>query len=306
MIRTRSVYLADAWKESGSDYPKLKTKLEKELRDKIKDMFDRYAVLDIWHQAEPVKCRFHLEGHQAKGDKILGAMDKHILENLFAPEDFEEFVLLLAANDDSVYKLLWELKEPRMDEKPCIPWIGDVLVKEKLIDLAASGKITINIRGTVYQALPGEDRDTARNRMKGKIGSGNELKETTLHLPDPNAVSGGATAPMPTETSTMQTHSGTTLPTDVSNPFATPTSATPSPAPSLSSGRTVSIRKSAEPTSKLNLRGRLEQWGIANATKLSSISIRTEQMTGAQLQEWIKNLPDGLLFTLELDKEVEE
>jgi len=312
MILVRSAYLAKKWSdektEDRHEYDKIKSKLVKELREKIKDMFNRYAVLEVWNYEEPVKCQFRREAHQARGEKILDAINNHVHANLFIPEDFEEFVLLLAQNGRSVAELLSELKEPQLGEKRCIPWIGDTDIREKLIDLAAMGKIAINSQGTLYQASPGEERELARQRMKGKIFAAGSLKETTLHLPDPHAVSGGA-APIPPSVGTGGVPPLTTPPGDVNNPFGNNPPSPPSLPTTPQSGQPSSpvfARKIAEPTSGLNLLGVLEKWGVSKSTQISEVAIKTDQMTGMQLQELLKKLPDGIKFALELDKEVNE
>ena len=77
---------------------------------------------------------------------------------------------------------------------------------------------------------------------------------------------------------------------------------TPAPAP------IVRIPLSAPSTSPLNLVGKLESWGIGPATHVSDVSIKVSatsgaQLSGAQLKELIKKLPDGLTFELSLEKE---
>lgn len=301
MIQARTVYLAGEWSANSPEYKPIKEKQEKELRAKIKEMFDRYALLNIWNYQEPAKCRFRLEKFQARGEMILETIDKHIRDNLFIPEDFEEYLLLFAKNGESVDKLLKELREPRTEEKPCIPWIGEESVKDKLTDLCAAGKIAINVCGTIYQAMPGEEYDFARSRIRGKIGAGRELAETTLYLPDPGVTGSGSgenTATTLGGTLPSASSDGASTLPDVVNPF------TGQPEIPPDSPR-YSERKSSEPTSGLNLIGRLEQWGIAKITKVAKVSLHTEQMTGAQLEELLKKLPDGLKYSLELDKEAE-
>ncbi|MCA9796957.1 MAG: DUF499 domain-containing protein, partial [Candidatus Eremiobacteraeota bacterium] len=62
------------------------------------------------------------------------------------------------------------------------------------------------------------------------------------------------------------------------------------------------------PTSPLNLIGKLEGWGIGPATPVAEVSIKVSaglgsQITGAQLKELLKKLPDGMTFELSLEKE---
>ena len=50
--------------------------------------------------------------------------------------------------------------------------------------MCAAGQIAINLRGLdLLQARPGESYDDAWGRMKGKIGTGRHLDETTMHRP---------------------------------------------------------------------------------------------------------------------------
>ena len=60
---------------------------------------------------------------------------------------------------------------------------------------------------------------------------------------------------------------------------------------------------SAEHTSNLSLLAKLEQWGINKDSKVSSVQLTTEQLTGAQLEGLLKNLPDGITYSLDLNKE---
>ena len=53
----------------------------------------------------------------------------------------------------------------------------------------------------------------------------------------------------------------------------------------------------------LNLLGKVELWGIGTGTQLRSLSLRVGQLTGAQLQELIKRLPDGMHYELGVEKE---
>ncbi len=68
------------------------------------------------------------------------------------------------------------------------------------------------------------------------------------------------------------------------------------------------ISLSNPPTSPLNLIGKLEGWGIGPATPVAEVSIKVSagqntQITGAQLKELLKKLPDGMTFELSLEKE---
>jgi hypothetical protein len=57
------------------------------------------------------------------------------------------------------------------------------------------------------------------------------------------------------------------------------------------------------PTSPLNLIGKLEGWRIGPATPVHEIKLALTGATGAQLKELLKKLPEGLIYSLTLDKE---
>ncbi len=206
VVLARCVYLAEHWKTQNPEYGKLQTKYQKELREILKFRFDRFAIISNWNFQEPNKCQFSIESHKAEGAKIPDAIDKHIIENLFIPEDFQDFILAAAPNNEPVGKLLRELKEPRPGGQNCIPWLGETLVKERIIRLCAKGLIAINLRGMEYlQVQNGETEDTAWKRMRGKLGTGKHLDETHVLLPQNVPATEGVTI-HGDGTSTTMTH----------------------------------------------------------------------------------------------------
>ncbi len=192
LIPARAVYLAMQWRKTDSVYGDLQKNFQTELTGKLKGRFDRFAVLDIWNFAEPAECHFEDRSHGAQGDKIPDAVDALIKKEVLIPEKFDEYVLMLADSSESVGKLLKDLREPRPGGKPCIPWLGEVEVKERVIRLCAEGQVAINVRGLeLLQAQPGESADDAWQRMKGRLGTGKHLDETTMHKPDAVVTSAG-------------------------------------------------------------------------------------------------------------------
>ena len=53
----------------------------------------------------------------------------------------------------------------------------------------------------------------------------------------------------------------------------------------------------------MNLLGRIETWGVGPATPVHNVTLRVGASTGAQLQKLLKDLPDGLIYELSLEKE---
>ena len=201
LVLARAILKAQEWRSESAEYGRLHTKFQGELRGIIKQRFDRFAILRTWNYADPSRCRFHVEAVNAQGNQIPEKIDQGIRGDLFIPEDFEAVVLEATQNGNSVGKLLTELREPRPNEHECIPWIGETLVKERILRLCAQGKLAINLRGVEYlQARPGEAEDSAWARMKGRLGTGRHLDETNLLLPQAVPQAHGAIARTGTDT----------------------------------------------------------------------------------------------------------
>jgi hypothetical protein len=287
IVLARAVYLAEKWKAQNPEYSRLQSKYQKELREILKARFDRFALISNWSFQEPRNCRFHIESHKAEGTKIPDAVDKHINENLFIPEDFENFVLAAAPNNEPVGKLMRELREPRPGSQDCIPWLGETLVKERIIRLCARGQIAINLRGMEYlQRKDSESDDEAWRRMRGKLGTGKHLDETYILLPQAVPATGGVAPP-----------GGATGPVPGAEGGEQPKT------PGVSDGTAAFTPFSTPATSALNLLGKVESWGIGPGTQLQAMRLKVDNLTGAQLQDLLKKLPDGMTYELDVEKE---
>ncbi len=314
LVLARAVLLADKWKAQNQEYKKLHTKYERELRDILKRRFDRFAILATWHFQNPTTCTFHVESHKAEGDKIPDAIDALVGKNLFVTEDFDALILTASKQNESVGKLLRELQEPRPGGEDCIPWLGETLMKEKLIRVCAQDKIAINVRGMEYlQVRAGEDEDTAWKRMRGKLGTGKHLDETYVlepqHVPHTQGVVVSPVVLGPTGGAEGRVPLGG--PGPVASGSDGPTSLEHGP-PVVTGGSGDSIFASQRPvrqlstvgaTSALNLLGKVETWGITTGTQLQDVQLKVASLTGAQLNELLKKLPDGITYELILNKE---
>jgi hypothetical protein len=249
------------------------------------------VLLDIWNFAQPAECRFLIEKHNATGDKIPNAIDAKVESELFIAEDFDYAALAHAISGSSLAKFIGELQEPSINGKHCIPWLGEVKVKEKVLRLCAEGRLAINLRGLeLLQAQPGETADAAWMRIRGKLGSGKELEQTILLMPGATPQSGGAVPPItPQVTPVVEPSRG--LPPNL---FEL-TSQTSPGGPTLKPFGTPA-------KTPVNLLGEVEKWDITPATNVSNVNINASQMTGAQLIELLKKLPDGVTYSLNLEK----
>ena len=311
LVAARAVLRAGQWMDQNAAYRPLHKKYKKQLEDALKERFSQFALLDRWNYQNPERSRFHLEGIQAQGEAIPGAVEQAIRTNLFEAETFQELVLALADGQAPVSKLLSELREPRPNGEPCLPWLGETLVKERLVRLCARGLVALNLRGTeTLQRKPGEDEQEAWQRMKGRLPGGRQLEEVWILRP------------------VAQGSSGTVAPEGGGNPGgASPTAAGnggagavqhPTPPPFVPGGGggmppgglfgggstpATPIRRSLEfpSNSPINLLGQAEKSRIGLASKVHQASLRVESITGAQLQEMLRKLPDGMRYQLELE-----
>jgi len=298
IIYSRAVHLANQWKETDSAYKPLFTTYQtSHLRPKLKDIFDTFAILDVWNFAQPEQCLFLVEKQNTTGDKIPKAIHTKIVADLFVAEDFEAAALAQAASSSSLAKFIAELQEPSIAGKHSIPWLGEVTAKEKVLRLCAAGKVVINVRGLeLLQAQPGESEDAAWTRIKGKLGSGKELEQTILLMPGATPASGGTAPTLPTPPVTKTT----------TIPGVPPETQQPTPpGPTVTTPPTGPTAKPYGTPSKtaVNLLGEVEKWGIGPATKITNVNLNISQMNGAQLTELLTKLPDGVTYSLNLEKE---
>jgi hypothetical protein len=303
LVLARAVYLAKGWKNGDSNYSALHVKYQKELRDQLKARFDRYAVLDTWNFGQPDQCQFEINNHKAEGDKIVPAVHEKIKTDLFLAEDFEDLVLEAAKRNDSFATVLDQLREPMGGGNPCIPWLGETEAKEHIVRICARGKIEINIGGReLLSSRPGETEDAAWNRMKGKIGTGRTLEETLIHEPDSTVSSGGGQSDDVGTGSGYIGNKGQPGNSGVEEK-TTGNIITPGGLFGGGSGFKPKTPVKIERMSSLSLLGKMETYGINAGAKVSNVSISIDNLTGAQLQELIKKLPDGVHYGLNLEKE---
>lgn len=313
LILARAEMKAQEWGSQNPEYKKLHTEYQNALRDILKKRFDRFAVLQRWNFADPNQCVFSVESLKKQGVQIPESIEEVLINDLFVPEDFEDLVLEASIENSAVGKLLRELQEPRPAGQDCIPWLGETAMKERILRLCARGKIAINLRGLEYlQTQPGEDEDSAWKRLRPKLSyTGRQLDEVFLMEPSAAPTTGGSTptAPqLPPSEDGGLFGGGTTPPPlaggdDTTTGVGTTTTGGGIFSGGSSTGTKPRIPLSNPATSPLNLIGKLEGWGVGPATSVAEVSITVSAATGAQLKELLKKLPDGMTFSLSLEKE---
>ena len=316
IVMSRAVLKAQEWKGQSPEYGKLERKYESELRDLLKKRFDRFAVVHRWNFGDPSRSKFHIEGLKAQGDKIPESIEATLRDDLFVPEDFEALVEQAARDNGSLGKLLRELQEPRPVGQDSIPWLGETLMKERVVRLCARGKIAINNRGLeVLQLEPGEDEDAAWKRMRSRLGAGKHLDETFLMLPSAVPTAHGSSGQPQAGASDQAGTGGATDETIYGND-STPGGTVGGIAEGGLGGAmpgglfggtgttgTRAALSSGPPTSALNLMGKLESWSIGPATPVHEVHIKLATATGAQLTKLLKSLPEGMTYALDLEKD---
>lgn len=317
LILARAEMKAQEWSGQNPEYKKLHKEFEGTLRDSLKKRFDRFAVLHRYDHQNPQQSLFSVEHLKKQGSQIPEVIEETLTNDLFVPEDLEDLVLEAASENAPLGKLLRELQEPRPAGQDCIPWLGETAMKEHILRLCARGKIAINLRNLEHlQTHAGEDVEVAWRRLKPKLSyTGRQLDEVFLMEPSAVPATGGTTplAPQPP----AGVYGGDIFDSGAASEVQEPKPGTSAPMPNLLPGGifggTGSTSKpriplSNPPTSPLNLIGKLEGWGIGPATPVAEVSIKVSagqntQITGAQLKELLKKLPDGMIFELSLEKE---
>lgn len=323
LILARAEMKAQEWSGQNPEYKKLHKEFEGTLRENLKKRFDRFAILHRYDHQNPQQSLFSVEHLKKQGAQIPEGIEETLTNDLFVPEDFEDLVLEAASENAPLGKLLRELQEPRPAGQDCIPWLGETAMKERILRLCARGKIAINLRNLEHlQTHAGEDEESAWRRLRPKLSyTGRQLDEVFLMEPSAVPATGGTTPPAPQPlvggnggSSSGIFGAGTTTP-PVSPPGGdnTPGSGASPNGGDIFGGGTSAVARSRTslsnpPTSPLNLIGKLEGWGIGPATPVAEVSIKVSagqntQITGAQLKELLKKLPDGMTFELSLEKE---
>lgn len=322
LILARAEMKAQEWGGQNPEYKKLHKEFEGTLRDNLKKRFDRFAVLHRYDHQNPQQSLFSVEHLKKQGAQIPEGIEESLTNDLFVPEDFEDLVLDAASENAPLGKLLRELQEPRPAGQDCIPWLGETAMKDRILRLCARGKIAINLRNLEHlQTHPGEDEESAWRRLRSKLSyTGRQLDEVFLMEPSAMPATGGSTptAPQPPTSG----NSGDIFGGGSIIPPIPPVGGDNILGDGISlggggifGGGTSTITKpriplSNPPTSPLNLIGKLEGWGIGPATPVAEVSIKVSagqntQITGAQLKELLRKLPDGMTFELRLEKEDE-
>src|SRR5262249_21899862 len=147
-----------------------------------------------WNFQAPALCAFHVEEPKAVGGAIPASVEKHVRENFFAPEDFDQFIVACARQNETMKRVLVLLREPpARSDQDVIPFLGDNAGYEHVLRVAARGKIALNVKGTWRRREPGQTEEEALQLLKQRAYcSGKEMYD--VQLGDPGQVGGTGVA----------------------------------------------------------------------------------------------------------------
>jgi hypothetical protein len=290
--------------EKDPQYEKLHRKYETALKTELKNRFDRYALLATWDYQTPKNCTFHEEQHGAAGAEIPAAVEKHVTQNYFAPEDFEAFIVQAARRNETMRQILALLREPPLPGQIAIPYLGDVNTYEQVLRIVAKDKVALNVGGSWFRKEPGESLDEALRRLHqrawctgqamflAQLGEISQVGSAGIAVAPPVST---ATPPSPQEPGPQpnQVTGGDVL-TPPACPQPVQSGAEPNPP-----AQNV-IRRTLGAKTGVNLLGDLEKWALPDAQKVTQASLTFSGVTVKELRDLCVKLPPKLQAELQL------
>jgi len=302
LITARCALLASEWKQNDSQYDKLHRKYEGALKTELKGRFDRYALLATWDFQAPTHCSFHEEAHGTAGSEIPAAVERHVADNYFAPEDFETFIIQAAHRNETMKQLLALLREPPLPGQIAIPYLGDVITYEHVLRIVSKDKIALNIGGRWFHKEPDESVDDAIRRLRQRAWCSGQAM-FAVQLGEPSQVGGSGVAVFVTPPSSpLATISSQPPPVSTGvAPSTNPPSHEPlSPGTGGFTPTPPVIRRSLGAKTGVNLLGDLEKWALPDAQKVTQASLTFNGVSVKELRDLCTKLPPKLQAELQL------
>ena len=273
IILARSIFLANQWKGSEAVYKKLEEKYEGELKKLLESRFDHISIPERFNYRSPSSSTFRTQHHRGKLAELPKLLDDLVREQWYIHEHFEALVVAAAELSRSMGRLMDELQELRPEDFPCIAWLGERHMTDRMLRVCAEGKIAINCGG-VCHLQRNETQDDA-----------SELKRMQREFSDAKQKLNDCILMSPIQDSTRF-----------------PKLPTPVPVPLIVEPVTRLVPRSSDhATSALNLLGQVETWGVVASTKMESLTIKAGKLTGQELIDILKKLPDGAKYGLSMN-----
>lgn len=304
LITARCALLASEWKTSDAQYSGLHTKYERALKNELKTRFDRYALLNRWDFQSPKNCSFHEEAHGGAGADIPTAVEHHIIENHFAPEDFEAFIVAAGSRNETMRQVLALLREPPLPGESAIPYLGDLNTYEQVLRIVAKDKVALNVGGRWHYKEADESADDAVRRLRQRAWcSGTAM--LAVQLGEPSQVGGGVVVTSSAPIDQPHIPGGDAAqpqPALGTVPMPLPSTGPQLPTPPIAEGNSELpvIRRSMGSKSGVNLLGELEKWALPDALKVTHASLTFNGVSVKELRELCMKLPPRLQAELQL------
>lgn len=289
----RCALSAREWKDKDSQYDRLHQKYEKALKKELRSRFDSYMILDSWNFQTPTDCTFHEEKHGSAGGEIPNAVEKHIFNNFFAPEDFEKRIVDAAQNQQTVKDVLLYARSAPTPGESAIPYLGEVSTYEEILKVVAADKAAVEVDGKWFRKEADEDEKQAVARLKNRAWRQGQAMYN-VKLGDPSQVTGGGVAVPPAP--------------DPEPPVAPPT---PNPAPTTDpiggAGIPVPviptpvIRKSMGAKRNIDLLGELEKWALPDDQSLNYANLTFVGLNVKQIRDIVLKLPPKVVAELQIE-----
>lgn len=307
----RCAYLAKSWRETESVYGPIFQRFDKDLRRELADRFDHFVLLRQWNFQQPATCKFETDSCSTTPDKLAKFIEDKIRADLFAPEDFEAFIISSAQRGETMKQVLGQLCEPpARPDQVAIPYLGDHALYEQTIRVAARDKVALNVGNTWFRVEPGEAEDQAFARLKRScFRTGRELDEVQLGLSD--QIGGrGVSIPPVTPLAGPAVLFPPIIP-PVPSVTTGSSSVIPGPSPIVPPITPIAsvvpiIRQSNGAKSGINLLGDIERWGLPDQERLASAMLTLRGLSVKELRELCTKLPPKLLAELQIASNPEQ
>jgi hypothetical protein len=300
LITARCALLASEWKQTDQQYTKLHLKYEGALKSELKNRFDRYALLATWDFQTPSNCMFNEEAHGATGADIPAAVEKHVIENYFASEDFEAFIIQAAGRNETLRQILALLREPPLPGQTAIPYLGDVNIYEQVLRVVAKDKVALNASGRWWSKEPGESNEDALARLRQRVWLSGQAM-FAVQLGETSQVgSGGVVVTPRISPEPARVFSGPVVQPEPASPIPlVGGEMVPTTSVTLQQPQPV-IRQSLGPKTGMNLLGELERWALPDAQKVIKASLTLNGISVKELRDLCIKLPPKLQAELQV------
>ncbi|MDR1535863.1 MAG: DUF499 domain-containing protein [Planctomycetota bacterium] len=304
VFQARCSYLCskNAWGAQDRAYSALFGECDRPLRGALRARFIRFAILRTWDFRQAKNCVFDLETLTAQGGDIPEAVEQKIRADLFDRTDFQNLVLACAKNGDFVGSLFDDLAEaPPPGRKEAIPFLGEIRLYDHLLELAAEGKIALNVGGSWISRRPEDaSAEDALRHIKSRAAFRGRQENRQVQLGLPGAVGGGAITAQPMPAPAPAAGTGIS-PVPPAGPKAPPFgSGAVNEPPDPSAVRQTRTRKTETAAGGLNLSGCFEKWGIAAAQEIKHARLEFSGLTAQQIKQILQHIPSVFMANLEV------